>query len=60
MLAAYYYPATKAMLAKGRQHELRLERLENGRSEHVATFHPCDRREARRMALANAATPWNF
>lgn len=59
-LAAYYYPAKGAL--DGRKGNYELHRIEPNGARHILAQNVrCDgKREARRLAALDGATPWNF
>ncbi len=46
--------------SKGRSPYLDINRIANGRREHVASYAVANKRSARAMAKSLGATPWNF
>jgi hypothetical protein len=62
-IAAYYYPLSKAARAEGRNGVVELVAIEANGLTHKLTPAPAyvsGKAEARRMAQAHNATPWNF
>lgn len=58
ILAAEFYPSSAR--GNGSGASLRLTRIAFGRRTVLIEFNVANKREARQMAKAHAATPWNF
>lgn len=58
ILAAEYFAGTSR--GNGAKASLRLTRIAFGRRDILIEFDVANKREARKLASAHAATPWNF
>jgi hypothetical protein len=59
-LAAEYYVANRHLKAQGFKGVLQINEIANGRRTFLKTLGVSGKAEARKLAVAAGATPWNF